>query len=158
MAQFVSQRDIDFFDGLNSELIDSIIDTKINVFKVSLHDTEVNLYGESTSKVYFSGVIVGCLITPDDSAVDMVEYGPDISQAVSFAFHKKTLQAQNLYLEIGDIIEWNGGYHEVNNIIENQFISGQTAHSHSIVCTTHLTRKSKLKLEQIRSGGTLVNI
>ena len=42
MAQFVSQRDVNFFDGLNSELIDSIIDTKINVFKVSLHDTEVN--------------------------------------------------------------------------------------------------------------------
>jgi len=54
MAQFVSQRDVDFFDGLNSELIDSIIDTKINVFKVSLHDTEVNLYGESMSKVFFS--------------------------------------------------------------------------------------------------------
>ena len=158
MAQFVSQRDVDFFDGLNSELIDSIIDTKINVFKVSLHDTEVNLYGESISKVYFSGVTVGCLITPEDTAVDMAEYGPDIDQAVSFAFHRKTLQTQNLHLEIGDIMEWNGGYHEINNIIENQFISGQTAYSHSILCITHLTRKSKLKLEQIRSGGTLTNI
>ena len=158
MAQFVSQRDVDFFDGLNSELIDSIIDTKINVFKVSLHDTEVNLYGESMSKVFFPGVTVGCLITPEDSAVAMVEYGPDIDQAASFAFHRKTLQTQNLYLEIGDIIEWNSGYYEVNNIIENQFISGQTTHSHSILCTTHLTRKSKLKLEQIRSGGTLANI
>ena len=158
MAQFISQRDVDFFDGLNSELIDSIIDTKINVFKVSLHDTEVNLYGESTSKVFFPGVTVGCLITAEDSAVDMVEFGPDIDQAVSFAFHRKTLQTQNLYLEIGDILEWNGGYHEVNNIVENQFISGQTAHSHSILCITHLTRKSKLKLEQIRSGGTLANI
>ena len=158
MAQFVSQRDIDFFDGLNSELIDSIIDTKINVFKVSLHDTEVNLYGESMSKVFFPGVTVGCLITPEDSAVEMAEYGSDIDQAASFAFHRKTLQTQNLYLEIGDIIEWNSGYYEVNNIIENQFISGQTTHSHSILCTTHLTRKSKLKLEQIRSGGTLTNI
>ncbi len=158
MAQFVSQRDIDFFDGLNSELIDSIIDTKINVFKVSLHDTEVNLYGESMSKVFFPGVTVGCLITPEDSAVEMAEYGSDIDQAASFAFHRKTLQTQNLYLEIGDIIEWNSGYYEVNNIIENQFISGQTTHSHSILCTTHLTRKSKLKLEQIRSSGTLTNI
>jgi len=158
MAQFVSQRDVDFFDGLNSELIDSIIDTKINVFKVSLHDTEVNLYGESMSKVFFPGVTVGCLITPEDSAVQMAEYGSDIDQAASFAFHRKTLQTQNLYLEIGDIIEWNSGYYEVNNIVENQFISGQTTHSHSILCTTHLTRKSKLKLEQIRSGGTLANI
>ena len=158
MAQFVSQRDVDFFDGLNSELIDSIIDTKINVFKVSLHDTEVNLYGESMSKVFFPGVIVGCLITPEDSAVGMAEYGPDIDQAATFAFHRKTLQTQNLYLEIGDVIEWNSGYYEVNNIVENQFISGQSAHSHSILCTTHLTRKSKLKLEQIRSGGTLANI
>ena len=158
MAQFVSQRDVDFFDGLNSELIDSIIDTKINVFKVSLHDTEVNLYGESMSKVFFPGVTVGCLITPEDSAVEMAEYGSDIDQAASFAFHRKTLQTQNLYLEIGDIIEWNSGYYEVNNIIENQFISGQSTHSHSILCTTHLTRKSKLKLEQIRSGGTLANI
>ena len=158
MAQFVSQRDVDFFDGLNSELIDSIIDTKINVFKVSLHDTEVNLYGESMSKVFFPGVTVGCLITPEDSAVEMAEYGSDIDQAASFAFHRKTLQTQNLYLEIGDVIEWNSGYYEVNNIVENQFISGQSTHSHSILCTTHLTRKSKLKLEQIRSGGTLVNI
>ena len=52
MAQFVSQRDVDFFDGLNSELIDSIIDTKINVFKVYLHYTEVKIYGESMRKVY----------------------------------------------------------------------------------------------------------
>ncbi len=110
------------------------------------------------SKVFFPGVTVGCLITPEDSAVEMAEYGSDIDQAASFAFHRKTLQTQNLYLEIGDIIEWNSGYYEVNNIIENQFISGQTTHSHSILCTTHLTRKSKLKLEQIRSGGTLANI
>ena len=158
MAQFVSQRDVDFFDGLNSELIDSIIDTKVNIFKVSLHDTEVNLYGESISKVYFSGVNVGCLISSDDVTAEMAEYGPDIDQAVSFAFHRKTLQAQNLYLEIGDILEWNGGYHEINNIIENQFISGQTSFSHSIMCATHLSRKSKLKLERIRSGGTLTNI
>ena len=158
MAQFVSQRDVDFFDGLNSELIDSIIDTKINVFKVSLHDTEVNLYGESMSKVYFPGVTVGCLITSEESVSDMVEYGPDVDQAVSFAFHRKTLQTQNLFLEIGDIIEWNAGYYEINNIVENQFISGQRSHSHSILCTTHLTRRSKLKLEQIRSGGTLTNI
>ena len=76
--------------------------------------------------------------------------------------------AANILLEVGDIIYWDNSYWEANAIVEDQYLFGKNpdtdkgyqdggresfGSSFSSIVTTHETRKSKLKLEQIRSGA-----
>ena len=66
MALFGRQRDIKLFNSLNREIINDISDLKIDIYKPSLSDSKINLYGEATKRVYLSAVRVACLIDLQD--------------------------------------------------------------------------------------------
>ena len=65
-SRFFSKKDIDTFDKFNKELVgnlntnqDGIIYQPVVLYKISVYDTEVNMYGESADgKVYKPGVQV----------------------------------------------------------------------------------------------------
>ena len=155
MPLFVSDRDRNLFDHFNKELINTIIDTVIDIYRMSAVDTEENLYGESSEKTYyFPAVRCGCLISHDSPEWDNDEMGTDVNQTVTFAFHRNTLVDIDVYPEMGDIFGWNGAYYEVDGIVENQLIAGRTAYNHSVVYNTHMTRRSGINLENIRVGDT----
>ena len=59
---FVPQKEIDLFDALNEELIDEIVGQTVDIYKISVDDTQENMYGESTTKYYDKGFRVNCLI------------------------------------------------------------------------------------------------
>jgi hypothetical protein len=60
------------------------------------------------------------------------------------------LQDINLYLEIGDIIEYNSLEFEINQKEENQFIAGRPDLSHSIIVSCTQTSKHKTKIKKIK--------
>ena len=60
-------------------------------------------------------------------------------------------------MEIGDIISWNDSYWEVNGVVENQLVYGQTENSLTITVSTHMSRRSKLQIERVRTGKTQVS-
>ena len=158
-SRFYPQKDIDTFDKFNKELIgdlfagkDGVISQKVTLYKVSVYDTEVNMYGESSEgKVYKPGIQATCLITADDQVTETNEFGPDVTQTVVFAFIRQSLVDVSYVIEVGDIIDWNTGYWEVSSINENQFIGGQTDFKHSIICTAFLSRMANLNIERVRS-------
>ena len=65
MPLFWSNRDYEVLvERVNRELIDSIIDTYVTIYRISPDQTEVNLYGESaisTGKVFNMNIIVGTI-------------------------------------------------------------------------------------------------
>ena len=76
--------------------------------------------------------------------------------------------AANIILEVGDIIYWDNTYWESTSIIEDQYLFGKNpdtdkgyidggresfGSSFSTIVSAHETRKSKLKLEKIRTGA-----
>ena len=150
MPLYMGTRDVQLINHLNDEIINDIIDIKINLFKLSLYETEENLYGEALRKVYFPGVRVAGLIEHEDPSYDVNEFGPDITQSVTFNFHRTTLSNISLYPEVGDIIEYNTKQYEIDSAIENQFLAGQPDLNHSIICQTHLTKNSVTKLEKVK--------
>ena len=81
-----------------------------------------------------------------DFAWDTDEYGPDTTQAVTFAFQRANLIDINLKPDIGDVINWNYAYFEINSINENMLIGGDVNKNFDLVCTTHLTRLSRVNL------------
>tara|TARA_Y100000992_G_C21243027_1_gene481740 strand:- start:401 stop:889 length:489 start_codon:yes stop_codon:yes gene_type:complete len=158
-GRFYSQKDIDTFDKFNKELVgnlntekDGIIYQPVIIYKVSVYDTEINMYGETAQgKVYKPGVQVSSLVTADDQTTTTDEFGPDLQQIALFSFIRQSLVDINYVVEIGDVIEWNSGYWEISSINENQLIGGQTDYNHSVVCNAFLVRISNLNIERVRS-------
>ena len=65
MALFGGIRDARFLAAVNSELLNSIIDTEIEFFKLIVESSNSNIYGESESKAFNDSILIPCLITKE---------------------------------------------------------------------------------------------
>lgn len=152
MALFNRRRDIKFFNSLNNELINKIIQTPVIIYKVSI-ESEENIYGESSTKTFTKGLEIGCLIRHEPQSTDSSEgFGPSVNQTISVAFHREMIASHDFYPEIGDLIEWNEAYFEINAVVENQLIGGYVYKNFSIVVAAHMVQRDSLQIENIRVG------
>lgn len=133
---------------INKELINTIIDTPVVLYKMNQELTKTNSYGEATKKTWYIGVQVPCLINRDQANPNVDVQTVNFEQSSEFEFLRVELEARNVYPEIGDIIEFHDSYYEINNVNEIQLYAGRTEYNHSIVCQTHLTRNTNLQLER----------
>jgi len=145
---FIPQKEVDLFDVLNEELIDDILGQYVDIYKVSVDDTEVNLYGESSTKYFEQGFRVNCLISFEEPVIEQDEFGPDLTANLEMYFHRTTLKEANFYPEIGDIVDWNDIYWEMNTVTEPQLIGGHQAFKHMIKAVAHRARLSGLQIEE----------
>jgi len=181
MALFGSARDISFFRKVNRELINEIIDTRCDIFKHSIFDSKENLYGEALRKVFLPGVRVAGLIEQDPKEWTSDELGSDYNRNIKFSFLRDDLaslelgstnntndpnenaQDANIFLEVGDVIFWDGKYCEVDTISQGQYLFGKNPDTNlagddhganwSVIIDTHQMRKSKINtLENVRAG------
>ncbi len=149
LGRFFSPRDLKFHGSINAELMGDVIQTQIFLYKLCAAETKANVYGESdpdTGKVFYPGVEVTCLIDRADIDTTFDEFGSNRNQTVVFKFREANLQLVNIYPENGDIISFNQRYHEIDNVVQEQFLGGQAEKSWSIICNTHYSRLSKLSL------------
>lgn len=166
MALFGSARDISMFRHINKELINDIIQTEVDFYKLILGDTKVNIYGEaSEGKSYYLPVRLPSLIAREDLTNVNNEMGVDTDQILTFGFLRDgTLDSIGLVPEIGDIIEWDEKYFEISSININQYILGRNDQTNktigdgfganwSYMCRTYMTRRSRLKLNNVRFGN-----
>lgn len=159
---FGSQRDFALLVNINRELLSNVVEQEVLYYKVSLEQTQANIYGESLDKVYWSAVKLNCLIDRGDQQTTSDDFGADSIRDVKFAFLRKDLSDASTFPEVGDIIEWQEDFYEVDNTTENQLLLGKDEHyaltsygpsyggTLSIICITHLTRADKVGITQQR--------
>ena len=104
-----------------------------------------NIYGESTEKISYTGVEVPSFVDYQPNAAISDGFGIDQIQEAEFRFVRRILQERHIYPEIGDIVGYNDAYYEIDNIKETQLIAGRPAYNQSIICQTHLTRRSNIQ-------------
>jgi hypothetical protein len=149
MSRFALQRDINFFKGISAELVDDVITTVVTLFKLIIEESKVNLYGESLSKTYYTGVESTCIIEREDTAVAYEGFGNDANQSVQFRFNRFTLEEKGFYPEIGDLIYHNNAYFEIDNVRDvDQLIGGQDFNTYSILVSTFMTKRSGIQTEE----------
>lgn len=158
---FGSNRDFNLLTKINRELLTDIVEQEILYYKLSLEDTEMNIYGESLSKVFYTPSKINCLITRGDQVIDIDEFGPDLGREASFAFLRQDLVDIQVVPEVGDIVLWHEDYYEVDTVRENQLFLGkdtnynftgygaQFGSSVSIIVDCHLTRGDKVGVAEI---------
>tara|TARA_Y100000004_G_scaffold193122_1_gene255053 strand:- start:104 stop:568 length:465 start_codon:yes stop_codon:yes gene_type:complete len=145
---FIPQKEINMIDSMNEELIDEIIGQTVDIYKISVEDTDENMYGESTTKYYNDGFRVNCLIEYSEPEMNQDEFGADFNRTITMYFHRTTLVEAGFYPEVGDIVEWNNTYFEMNAVTENDLIGGHQNYKHNIVATAHRSRLSSLQIEE----------
>ncbi len=145
---FTPRDDIKLFDAINEELIDELVGQTVDIYKVNLDDTESNLYGESTSKTFDVGFRVNCLIQFNEPETTMNEFGSDTNASIELYFHRNSLKDTDFFPEIGDIVDWNQFYWELNSVTEPQLVSGHQNFRHQIKATAHRARLSSLQIEE----------
>ncbi len=163
MPSFAGAKVINLFGKFNEELINNVIQTEVYSYKLVLDEIDNYVYGEGTDKRYYAGIKLPTLV--DRSNQNYVEeaYGVDLQQAATFSFLRKEFTQINLVPEVGDIIEWDKAYFEIDSMVDNQIFGGKDpdyslaggmhGSSHSIICTTHMTRMSRLNIEDVRYGN-----
>ena len=149
MARFTLDRDIRFFEGISRELVDAVVTTAVVLYKLVIENSKTNLYGESLSKTYYSGVECNAMIQREDTTATYEGFGSDQGQIVEFRFNRFSLKDTGFYPEIGDIIFHNDAYFEIDNVREDQLIGGRTGEQEhfSIICQTFMTRRSTIQTE-----------
>jgi hypothetical protein len=159
---FGSQRDFNLLIKINRELLSDVIEQEVLYYKMSLEETQANIYGEAQEKVFWSPVKVNCLIDRGEPATPVDEFGPDVVRTTTFKFLREDLKDVNTVPEVGDIIQWQEDYYEVDNTNENQLFLGKDpayayseglnefGTSFSIILFTHLTTPERLGITQER--------
>ena len=151
MARFTLDRDIRFFEGISRELVDAVVTTAVVLYKLVIENSKTNLYGESLSKTYYSGVECNAMIQREDTLSTYEGFGSDQGQIVEFRFNRFSLKDTGFYPEIGDIIFHNDAYFEIDNVREDQLIGGRVetggGEAFSIICSTFMSRRSSIQTE-----------
>jgi hypothetical protein len=169
MPLYGGPRDRALIRRINNELLQRIIGVEVAVYKLAVADMDSNIYGESSEKRYYNPMRVHALVRRDDSIVNLSETG-EISKdkTLSIGFLRDELVNLNLVMEVSDIIEWDGGYYQVDNVRQSsgqwwgrnpdtsipiaEGDSGDHGYSVSVIVEVHRTSTSNLNLVETRSG------
>ena len=164
MALFGGIRDAKFLAAINSELLNSVVDTEIEFFKLLVASSESNIYGESESKSYYNSILIPCLITKETKTATMDDYGHSYTRTAQFGISRDILERASFFPEVGDIVFWDNEYYELDNVDANQYFAGKNpetwpngsshGYSVSVLCDSHATRQTVQSITNIRRGGT----
>jgi hypothetical protein len=148
MPRFVTERDFQFFQHINKEIVIDVIDVPIVLYKIIPDIISINIYGESTNKTRYRGIHLHGLIKYPKTEQASEGFGFDSNQNVEFRFVRKLLQDVDVYPEVGDIIGYDENFYEIDNVNEVQLIASRPQFDHSVICAAHLTRRSSLNIEE----------
>jgi hypothetical protein len=163
MALFGGMRDAKFLASINREMINAIIDTEIEFYKLIVQTTESNIYGESDAKSYYDSILLPCIITKESKTSTMDDYGHTYTRTMQFGVSRDLLERADFYPEVGDIVFWDNEYYELDNVDANQYFVGKNpetwpngdshGYSVSIMCDAHATRQTPQNIVNLRRGG-----
>jgi len=166
MALFGSARDASLIRSINRELINNLVDVEVAYYKLSLEETQANMYDESDKKIYYQPMRLNCLASKDDKSYT----GDDVydsSRTGEFNFLRDDLKDNNIVIEEGDILEWDNEFYEIDGVGASQYWTGRNPatdigvtegdiaeHGYSVAVkvTAHVTRRNRLNLQEVRTG------
>ena len=165
---FGGERDVSLMRHVNRELEHNIVSQQAIFYKFRLEETVTNMYGEAANDKYFEDpVILFCLLDRQDQVFSDSPEGVNYSQGIDFYFLRDDLVTANLVPEVGDVVLYQEGYHEVDRVRANQYWVGKNpsypnydsdginplnpglqkfGYNISILCTTHYVPADKYSI------------
>jgi hypothetical protein len=147
---FVPQKEINLIDSMNEELIDEVLGQYVDIYKIDLDSTDSNVYGESSTKYYNVGFRVNCMLNYNEPETTYEDGIADVNSSIDMFFQRNNLSSGSLdfFPEVGDIVDWNQHFWEINSVTEPQLIAGHQGFRHNVNATAHRSRLSNLQIEE----------
>ena len=149
MALYGGARDMSMFRKVNRELMGNIISEEVIYYKYNVTTTKTNMYGESVEGRNFADpVMLFALVEVGPQESPVSDLGVDFTWTMTFRFLRDDLLSPTLdfnasmsfgsnlnplpgtygaelHPEVGDIIQYQNGYWEVDNTNATQFFMGK---------------------------------
>ena len=148
MALYGEARDISLFRRVNRELMGSIISEEVIYYKYNITTTKANMYGEAVEGRNFADpVMLFALVEVGPQESPTSDLGVDFTWTMTFRFLRDDLLSKlnsanqgqgfgtfqqpfiqygaDIHPEVGDIIQYQNGYWEVDNTNATQFFMGK---------------------------------
>ena len=149
MALYGGARDMSMFRKVNRELMGNIISQEVIYYKYNVTTTKTNMYGESVEGRNFADpVMLFALIELGSPESPTSDLGVDFTWPVTFRFLKDDLLSPtldynasmsfgsnlnplpgtygaNIQPAVGDVIQYQNGYWEVDNTYDTQYFTGK---------------------------------
>jgi len=170
---FAGKRDRMLMRHLNRELLHRFVSIECALYKLALPEMEINLYNESSKKVYYNPVRLFCWVNKDPVTSADTDAGMDFAQTIQFKFLRDDLKDIDVVLTEGDIIKFDEDYYEIDSVVDQQYwmgrnnetlpieVEGRSNSSFgfniSLIAQAHLTRISQLNLVETRSGVNTIS-
>lgn len=166
MPLFTSHRDAGFLLGVNKEIMHGFSSVEVAVYKLDLNNTETNIYQESNNKTYFPPVRLFAQLRFDEKTISGEEL-VDYTQTIGVGFLINDLKTAGIFIEEGDIIEYDNGFYQVDQVTEPKGWAGRrpdaiigikkdgwNSHGYdiSVVAECHLTRTNSVNIVEVRTG------
>ncbi len=163
MALFGTSRDASLFRHLNKEIINNIIETVVDVYKMDIKVNKSNMYGEVEKRIWLDPVRFACLIAKDEPSDKYEEAGYDKAQTIKFSILRDELVEKDFVIEAGDVFHWNNIYWEIDHVLENQFLMGRNPDTNkqiddewgwnvSVSVLGHMTDRKSIQIENTFTG------
>ena len=144
---FVGKKERDFTKQITDEIIEKIIGQRILYFPIDVETSNFHpLYGEAIRKVFLPPVHVHVLVQYEGSNTTSEEFGGDRLDNAAILFHRRRLtEDQDLFVRVGDYIQYDNKYYEIVELAEPRYIFGQDSgldgHKVEIAASVRRARK-----------------
>ena len=102
---------------LNREVMGNIITQQAAIYQFQLEETKVNIYGEAAEEKYYNGpFLFNVLINRSNEEYGENVEGIQFNQPIEFYFLRDDLVEKDIVPRVGDIILYQEGYYEVDNV------------------------------------------
>ena len=149
MALYGGARDVSMFRRVNRELMGNIISQEVIFYKYNVTTTKTNMYGESVEGRNFADpIILFALVELGSPESPTSDLGVDFTWPITFRFLKDDLLSPtldfnvsmsfgsnlnplpgnygaNIQPAVGDVIQYQNGYWEVDNTYDTQYFTGK---------------------------------
>jgi hypothetical protein len=145
---FVTDKEINFFNSINKELIQRIVGQEITYFHVSVEKSVVNdLYNESIDKVVYSPVVINALVLYNPPEQTSTNFSMDTIYSIEVYIHNYELEERNIIPREGDFVKFGEVMYEAIKITKPQLTFGQIDNKvmYKLVC--NIARESNFKIE-----------
>ena len=125
---FLGEKERDLVKQVNDELIERVVGQTILYYSIDYRTTDFHsVYGEAIQKNFLPPIRVQALIEWEGLNTNYSEkIGIDKVSSITVHFHKRRLtEDQNLFVRLGDFVQYDSMYFEIVDVFEPRYIFGQ---------------------------------
>lgn len=144
---FVGQKEVDFFHGINKELIQRIVCQKIIYYSVAVEQTNVHrFYDEAVSKTVFTPVLVDARVLYNEPEQKVDQFSIDTIYKIEVYFYQEQLRERKLIPREGDFLKFGDVIYEIEKLNRPQLVYGQVAREVMVKAVCRVARESQIKI------------